>query len=320
MARDEFLNIALRVAAATYAHVQACLRRVPEPARSELRRLAGSLAEHEKLSTAASVIMRMAYDLGIRDEPSLVRINNATVLGAWHSQILDDVIDNKGATEGAGIRNVYLAHIVFNFYCEAWRAMRADAPTAAELGEFTAIELETYAALFDEEARHVGVSLPYDSQRTVASKGAPIKAVLLQILRLTGRHDLESRVFAAIDNCSFALLVADDVVDWEQDFDLQRFTYPIQAAFDRLNLTYRADQHEVLKQKVARTLFFGTLYHELMKDIVGKLEDSAASLESTCPMFAGWLRELGAKAVRTWRRHSRFLYEKAGDQKRAAAG
>src|SRR5208283_1173534 len=105
-----------RVAAATYEHFEACLTRVPEPARSELRRLGGLKAKTQDVSVVAKVILVLAYDLGIRDERILARINNASALGVVHSVILDDVVDNKGIGPRAAIRNVYLAHMVFNFY------------------------------------------------------------------------------------------------------------------------------------------------------------------------------------------------------------
>ncbi len=321
MAPDGILNAARAIAAATYAHVQTCLDRAPEPARSELRHLTDDLAKAERLALATKVIMLLAHDLGIRDQPTLVRINNATGLGGIHSTMLDHIVDNKGVGDRAAIRNVYLSHIVFNFYYEAWSRIQEQPPTFAEIGEFSEFEIETYAALFDEEARHVGISLPFESQRTVVSKCAPVKAVILRMLRLTGREDLKDLIFSAVENCSFALLLADDVEDWEQDFDLQRFTWPIQVAFDRLDLVYDPEQHEVQKQKIARTLFFTQLYHELMKDIADRFASTANDLEPACPMLASWLGELNVKARKTWRRRARFLYataSAAGTKKLAA--
>jgi hypothetical protein len=323
MAIDGILNNARRIGVATYEHFEACVDRVPEPARSELRRLAGDLAKAERLAVATKVIMLLAHDLGIRDTPTLVRINNATGLGGIHSTMLDHIVDNKGVGDRAAIQNVYLSHVVFNFYYDAWSRIREQPPTFAEIEEFTGFEIETYAALFDEEARHVGVSSPFESQRTVAAKCAPVKAVILQMFRLTGREDLKDRIFSAVEECSFALLLGDDIEDWEQDFDLRRFTYPLQAAFERLDLVYDPTRHECLKQKVARTLFLTGLYNELMKDIADRFASTANDLAPVCPSLAAWLGELTEKARKTWRRHARFVYEKAtvaGATRRAAAG
>jgi hypothetical protein len=55
----------------------------------------------------------------------------------------------------------------------------------------------------------------------------------------------------------------DDILDWEEDYNRCRFTYPLQTAFDRLGIVYDHERHEAIKIQIFRALCYGRLYHEL---------------------------------------------------------
>ncbi|MCP1752027.1 hypothetical protein [Bradyrhizobium elkanii] len=300
---DEYLRLIRVVKAGTMQHVNARLSTIPLPTRAELESL---LTEYlmAKVSVVEKVNMYLAYDLGIRDEGVLQKINNAATFGNIHTLILDNIIDNKGIGQKAELRNVYLAHIIFDFYVDDWLKI---SKTADQFQEFVQFELETYSALFDEELNHVGTSKTFSSKDLNTHKCSPFKAIAIQVLRAADRDDLKPKVFWLIDRASFALCTLDDILDWEQDFDRRRFTYPLQLAFDKLGISYKTGDHDKIKRKVFRTLCYGTLYHDIMKELTQTLEECMEVASGVSKGLAFWFHEYHGLTMDAWRDHVRFL-------------
>ena len=303
----ELIDLLGALAKHTAEHIRARICMLPMPAKEEMTAATGKYIA--RLSIFQRIVLSTAVDLGIKDQALLQLINNAISAGSVHSCLLDDVIDSQGGTDKAHIAQVYLAHIMFGFYVQDWLALCGNMVSRQTYDQFLEIELETYSALFEEEFHHVGNSMPFRSTDLITHKCSPIKAVLLQVLRLANKQDQQAALFAIMEPACYTVCLMDDILDWEEDFDRSRFTYPIQAALDRLGIRYDANRHDDIKRKVLRVLCYSSLYHELMKDITDTQVHCIEKATQLSPHLASWIRECHGRTMAHWQDHVRFLVE-----------
>jgi hypothetical protein len=302
---QKYLELVDELQRTTLESVNHCVSTVPLPARTELESLIASYANFG-VSLPLKFSIALAIDLGVQDKARLEALAHWVTLGCLYSDFLDDIVDTKGRRWP--IRNVYLAHIIFDFYLNA-RIKLLGGISPAEDSEFLAIELETYSALFEEEYNHVDVSRPFASQNLVWQKAAPLKEIARQILGLANRAELKPQIYSVIERASFAALVLDDISDWEEDYELRRFTYPLQMALNELGIEYQREKHAEIKLKILRVLCYGTLYHELMREIIKTFDDCGDAISGTSVKLAALMYQFRDRSLMHWKSHVEFLVQ-----------
>lgn len=230
--------------------------------------------------------------------------NCSAALGIIHSFWLDQIIDSRGEAPGAPLRNIYLTHLVFGLYVDSWLAL---VNGSVAYNEFLAIEVETYSALFEEEIFHVGTSQTFRSQNIIAHKCSPVKSIAFAILALTGRSELNAPIVKVIESISLALCTLDDLLDWEEDYERGRITFPIQLALERLHCAYTVEKHEALKASIFREIFFGRIYHELMQEILKSLEESRLLALTFSPSLSSFINDCRSRTSASWEAYVRLL-------------
>jgi hypothetical protein len=302
---QNFLLLIDELQRSTLESVNRCVSAVPLPARAELESLIASYATFG-VSLPLKFSIALAVDLGIHDKEHLRALAYWVTLGCLYSDLLDDIVDTKG--QRWPIRNVYLAHIIFDFYVDA-RIKFLGQISAAEYSEFLTIELETYSALFEEEFYHVDVSRPFSSSKIVWQKAAPLKEIARQILGLANRTELKPEIYSVIERSSFAALVLDDIYDWEEDYELRRFTYPLQMALNKLGIEYRRENHDEIKLKILRIFCYGSLYHDLMREITKTFDECGDAISAASPKISALMYQFRDRSMKHWKNHVEFLVQ-----------
>jgi hypothetical protein len=288
----------------TKTHILAYIRKLPDPARTELTTFISQYSD-EEIALPLRFSIALASGLGISEQDTLKKISRATILGSWHSDLLDDIVDTRGTQ--SPVRNTYLAHIVFNLYLSSWQEIRGGSTSPIDRKVFCDTELETYTALFDEAFNHMDVARPYRSTRIIAQKCSPVKTIAWQILSLADRSDLKRDIDWLIEKGSFAALLSDDILDWEEDYDALRFTYPIQRILDALEITYQKEDHEEIKLRIFRALYFGTIYHEFMREITNAFAECARVAEPVSKDLSYWFNYCHVRSLASWSKYIEFI-------------
>lgn len=304
---SEFRAVAEDINATTIEYLYSTARSLREPARSALTDVIHDYrALHLASTVGQKVGLALAWDLGFRNVDKLVRVNSAAAFGSLYSLLLDDIVDNAGSQ--APLSYSYLAHLLFIFYLRELREISPDTWNDDGFEVFVQAEIETYCAIFDEELNHVGHSQSFTSRDLVTFKCSPIKALINASLHVTGRPELKPLMFRVLEDASFALCLLDDLVDWEEDLDRERYTYPIQAAIDELGISIdRLSTHE-LKTKVLRQLAFTSLFDRLMNESAELLLNCRRSVKPFSPKLAYWFEKCHEDVIHCWTGHIRYRW------------
>jgi hypothetical protein len=169
------------------------------------------------------------------------------------------------------------------------------------------VQLDTYAALVEEEMLHVDVANAYLSPAIVWRKCAPVKAVIERVLALAGRPELKTTLDEAADQACFALCTLDDMLDWPDDYAQRRFTYPIQRAIEAVGESWSPARHDELGKVVEIELVYGLTHHALMTEVLTALEASARLVAPISPQLAALIEASHSGAEASWRRHLAYL-------------
>jgi len=309
-----FYKCISKVDSETEQHFKEMIAQVPDPARSSLVKIFqkySELGNYSKLSEGGSAYQKfgfnIAYDLGITDPNKLILINNAAYVGTIHSLVLDNIVDNGGNPDVVPIRDTYLAHLLFVFYLSDLKKINPENWEKKGAEDFLEYEIDTYSALYEEEFYHVGTSTNPYPQSLISRKCSPIKEVVGETLYLAGRNDLKENLFRIIDDASFALCSLDDLIDWEEDLDRKRYTFPIQLCLDEMGISADDMSHEELKKSIFSKLIFGQIYHSFMKELCDILIDCAVGCEPISKKLQLYFATAHEYALTVWKRHIRFL-------------
>lgn len=306
-----FVAAVTNVTAATMGHVRARIATLPEPARSGLAKvLKNYKAVQMATSVGQKVALSVAYDLGLRDVAGLTLVNNASTFGSLHSLLLDDLVDNAANPVVCPVSNAYLAHLLFIFYLDDIRQICPTSWDEHGYPAFLGSEFETYSALYEEEVEHVGAATAFSSRSLIARKCSPVKAIMRQVLLRVGRLELAGALDGIIEDASVAMCTLDDVIDWEEDLDRRRYTYPIQVVLDELSIVDPgAIPVDELRVRVLRHLSFEPVYHRLMKEILDSLQDCGRRASEISPKLRVWFEISAGQVETSWRDHVAFLLD-----------
>ncbi|HVT64338.1 MAG TPA: hypothetical protein VHD81_04230 [Mycobacteriales bacterium] len=279
---------------------------MPEPARSEVSRVvAAYLAKQVDRDPPRNIAVAIALDLGVTDEDKLVAISAATAFGGLHSLLLDDLVDNKG--QGRPWTDVYVAHLLYVLHSDMLQVISPVDWASRGRNVAHQCQIETYRALLDEELNHVGRTSTYGSASIVWEKCAPIKSVVERILSVTDRYEHKDAFDQAADAACFALCTLDDMLDWPDDYDRQRFTYPIQRAIEAANLQWSPAVDGDVRARVAHELLYGVTHHSLMGEIVRALDRAIGLTKAISPSLSTLLEASRTSARASWIRHISYL-------------
>jgi hypothetical protein len=304
---DDYTQVAAAVLRTTRKRVADAIASLPEPLDAELRRVAGPyLDKNIQADPPRNIVVAVAYDQGIRELDVLAALSATSALGGMHSLILDDLVDNKDRDRRPW-HDIYLAHVLYVLHhrmleqiCAAdWLAHGSQVSLAAQM--------DTYAALVEEETAHVGVSTPYTTPDIVWRKCSPVKAVIERVLALAGRHGQKERMDEAADLTCFALCTLDDMLDWPEDYANRRFTYPVQCALDALGRSWCPAADDELREAIERELVYGVTHHRLLAEITRALERARVLADEVSPQLATYLAAALDSVRQTWKRHLRYL-------------
>ena len=305
----EFSAMIPEIIASSKLDIELRLLTIPEPSRSRMRDLI-NIYFSRGLWHPQRINLGIAYDLGGRDTSALRRLNTMAGYGLLNSLVLDDIVDNKGVGKNSPLRDVYIAHMFFNLYSDAW-VSACSSDVSKMQGRFVDLEMETYNALFEEESEHVDRPRSYSSPALVWKKCAPMKAIALAVLYNANRLELRDSVFSILDRSSYAACILDDLLDWEEDFDRCRFTYPLQQALDRGRIVYVAEQHEEIKMRVLRELCYSPLYGSLLSEACAIFGATSREASMFSPHLSKWLSAYRNAALDSWQHHVSFLADAA---------
>ena len=98
----------------------------------------------------------------------------------------------------------------------------------------------------------------------------------------------------------------DDIVDWEEDLERGRFTYPLQEATTNASRRLQVPKSDLTRAAVFRSLACSDIYHTLMKEITDQL-DLAEKEASGLPRLAFWLLMVKNDCLTSWKSHVRYL-------------
>jgi hypothetical protein len=304
-----FYRCAQDVDAGTKEHIQEIIAQVPDPAKSALEKLFQK--NYSRLSEGGAAYQKvgftLAYDLGITDTSKLIHINNAACVGSIHSLVLDNIVDNGGNPDAVPIRDTYLAHLLSIFYLNELKKISPENWEHTGADEVVKHEINTYSALYEEELYHVRVATSPYPRTLISRKCSPIKEVVGELLALTGRHDLKDDLFNIIDDASFVLCSLDDLLDWEEDLDRRRYTYPIQLCLDEMETPAGELSSEELKKEIFSRLIFGQQYHAIMKELCDILVDCSNRCEPISKKLQLYFTTVHEIARTVWQEHIRFL-------------
>jgi hypothetical protein len=315
------MPMSLRAAgsAAAFARTAAAVRRrtedrlrelygqLPDPLSGQFHRVLTPYLEKFVLrDPPRNIVMAIAYDLGIRDTAELVLLSTSTALGGMHSLVLDDLVDNRGAS-GRPWHDIYLAHLLYVLHQDLLQQVHAADWSERGRPATLAAQVETYAALVEEEILHVGQPTPYVDSSLVWGKCAPVKGVIERVLARAGRRELKPDFDLAADCACFALCTLDDMLDWPEDYDRRRFTYPVQRALDRIEADWCPERHEEMRGLIEHELVFGTTHHALMAEITEALKEARRLVGKVSPTLDLMLAGSVEGAMLSWRRHLRYL-------------
>jgi hypothetical protein len=264
--------------------------------RGQTQLLTGGLARQVALSTA--------YDLGCDDVATLTRINAACLSGGIHVLLWDEIVDNRADPDVRPARDFLLCRLLLNKYLCDLIAIRGQKSASEAMRSLAELETETYSLLYREELIHAGELRFLDTQ-TISERCSSLKPVAREFLRLTNNDALEGDLFHIIELVSFAMCTFDDLADWHEDLRNGRFTYPLQLAAERANLTIQEMQHHAAK--VSRTLSCTSLYHELMKQITDSMDVATELARPVSPRLASWIEKMQVSCLSSWRNHVEYL-------------
>lgn len=315
-----FARNAAVVLRSTRDRLRALCAESPDPLAGQFERILARYLEKDVLrDPPRNIVIAIAYDLGIRNTEELVLLSTATALGGMHSLVLDDFVDNRGGSERPW-HDLYIAHLLYVLHQDLLQQVSPS--DWSELGRAAtrAAQLETYAALVEEEILHVGKPTPYVDRSLIWRKCAPVKAMVERVLASAGRYELKADFELAADRACFALCTLDDMLDWPEDYERRRFTYPIQLALERSGAEWSAEHHDEARELIQYELVFGTTHHALMAEITTALSQARQLVGKIAPnldlMLAGSL----SSAMFSWRRHLRYLTAIELDLARSQSG
>jgi hypothetical protein len=284
-----FLDLAVGVERESLRMVADRAKHLAGPARDGMDSL---FAAYEALGTRSSLLglpLMVAYDLNVRDWSNLVRVYEATLLGCLHAVGLDAIVDTHLGSEAGPLQDLYLVHILFDWYVDSLSKISASSwvPTGASL--FQATEQETYEALYEEEFLHVRKSTPYKDGRIQTAKCSALKVVLASVVSAGENPECLRSLSHAVDRTSYAMCLLDDVWDWEEDLARHRYTLPIQRALEALRISDQEREFANLKHRVRRSLFLNGIVEGLVRDISLALRESRDEVRSISPKAELWL-------------------------------
>jgi hypothetical protein len=304
----EFADVSALVLDATLDGVRTFVARQEQPVRNELsKRLEPYLRRQIHRDPPRNIALSVAFDLGVRDVPSLTDLSLATVFGGLHTLILDDIVDNFGKSSTREGLDLYIAHLFFVIGYDYLQRLHPQSWIKSGRTTFTAAQVRTYSALIEEERNHVGVSQSYPTAAIVWEKCAPLKPLIERVTHLVGRNDLLPVLFEATDQACFGLCTLDDLLDWEEDFDRQRLTYPIQCAIDELGLEWTPDSNDGFKTALSVELNIGPTYHRMMKETLTAFEVAIGATTGIAARLDNFLRTCVEVTESGWRTHVEFL-------------
>ncbi len=120
---------------------------------------------------------------------------------------------------------------------------------------------------------------------------------------------IKDRIFSSFEHISFISLALDDLQDWEEDLDRERFTYPLQKCIDELQLDVTNIEKDDLKKRIFRHLASSPVYHEIMKEVVDLLEECQKEFSTISPKVALWCHVTRQKTILEWGRFVDFLHQ-----------
>lgn len=304
---DDFTQVTAAVLRMTHMRVADAIASLPAPIDAELRRVAGPYLEKNiQADPPRNIVVAVAYDQGIRELDVLAGLSATSAFGGMHSLVLDDLVDNKDGDRRPW-HDIYLAHVLYVLHHRMLEQISAADWLARGSQASVAAQLDTYAALVEEETAHVGVSTPYTTPDIVWRKCSPVKAVIERVLALTGGHGHKERMDEAADLACFALCTLDDMLDWPEDYAGRRFTYPVQCALDALGRSWCLADDDELREAIDRELVYGVTHHRLMTEITHALDRARVLAEGVSPHLATYLAASLDSAGQTWKRHLRYL-------------
>lgn len=250
------------------------------------------------------VCLSTAYDLGCTDFDRLRRINSACLSGGLEVLLLDSLIDHRADPMVTPARDFFLCRALYNFYIEDLIAITGESAARA-VSSLAHLDAETLGLHYEEELIHAG-AVSFQNARTIEQRCGLVKPVIHELLILCDRQDLESDLFAIVENASFSACTLDDMCDWREDVASRRYTYPIQLAANRAGL--RLDELSEDNPALYRQLVASDLYHELMKEVSERLRLAESMARQFSPKLAYWLRRMANGCLDSWRSHIEFLY------------
>ena len=304
-----FVEVSSRVLAGTRTRLRQLVAELPQPLANRVGSAVLHYADKQiDRDPPRNIVTAVAYDCGLRDLDVLVEAGLATALGGMHSLVLDEFVDNRGASDRPW-HDLYVCHILHVLHQRSLQRIHPADWFPQGIDTDVAAQVCTYNALMDEELNHVGVASAYESPRIVWEKCSPVKAVIERVLAAAGRRADLARYFSACDLACFALCTLDDMLDWGEDFRLRRFTYPIQSAMTRLGIDWDEVRAEEIRAEVYAELCYGRTYHELLKQVLDSLDEAIGLVGHHAPNLAMLVGASRAAAAESWRDHVGYLLD-----------
>ncbi|MHB9026432.1 MAG: class 1 isoprenoid biosynthesis enzyme [Armatimonadota bacterium] len=218
-----------------------------------------------------TVFVATAADAGLFDIETISRINFAGACGNTYYSLLDRIVDNKEQLCPERLNDLMLADLLLYKF---WEEIKEYYPTDDFWRFVPPLFTDAAEAMFIEEVLHVSKLTVYekDELKYLAHKSIPLTSVFQAIFYAANKPHFACSMRELVLHTCFGLQLLDDLRDWDEDLARKRFTYPLQRAIEAEELTLAECFTEDGKSKIARSVFLGPVYHEVVNIAIDSLK------------------------------------------------